>query len=391
MCSQLTELDSLLADLNSFRYCERVGGPVGNTDYYSDTESGLEDSLPPVTPRRPQKPSRRYHGSSRSQSPSPIRNISKMRNASSRSSAITITGNQKMSDRNMIPQSPQKTVTLMNGRIASDEEDIDYDYTSKWEYLGKGIWENQDYGTLSNFSTMKSTRDDLDYDTLSRSGIVSEEELEKETGAGPRGDRSRYIETDTGTVQSKYRYMGFGLWENLDPTAPKKVRKPKPPPPPPKAEPIWYNCTVSVSNTVNSKELDDLVTVNIFTSMETRDEWVSFGFGDLMADKQEPWSTLDKEDMSEQFSRAMLEKMQLTDDPRVKYKCYVCSKLIEGRVITAMGNKFHPACFVCTYCRCQFKERKYKTDPREGKPYCLECFEKLLGHFGNIHSASAHG
>ena len=94
-----------------WRYCERVGGPVGNADYYSDTESGLEDSLPPVTPRRPQKPSRRYHGSSRSQSPSPIRNISKMRNASSRSSAIT--GNQKMSDRNMIPQSPQKTVTLM--------------------------------------------------------------------------------------------------------------------------------------------------------------------------------------------------------------------------------------------------------------------------------------
>ena len=120
--------------------------------------------------------------------------------------------------------------------------------------------------------------------------------------------------------------MGFGLWENLDPTAPKKVRKPKPPPPPPKAEPIWYNCTVSVSNTVNSKELDDLVTINIFTSMETRltteidvrtcnicsrDEWISCGFGDLLADKQEPWSTLDKEDLSEQFSRAMLEKMQL--------------------------------------------------------------------------------
>ena len=45
---------------------------------------------------------------------------------------------------------------------------------------------------------------DVDYDI--RSGIVSEEELEKETGAGPRGDRSRYIETDTGTVQSKYRF-----------------------------------------------------------------------------------------------------------------------------------------------------------------------------------------
>lgn len=27
--------------------------------------------------------------------------------------------------------------------MTSDEEDVDYDYTSKWEYLGKGIWENQ--------------------------------------------------------------------------------------------------------------------------------------------------------------------------------------------------------------------------------------------------------
>merc|ERR1712110_902374 len=149
----------------------------------------------------------------------------------------------------------------------------------------------------------------------------------------------------SGVVQSKYRYMGFGLWENLDPTAPKKLRKRKPPPPPPKAEPIWYNCTVTVSNTVNSKELD---------------------------------SPLDKEDLTDMFRRAAFEKMQPTDDPRIKYNCYVCSKLIEGRVITAMGNKFHPECFVCTYCRGQFKQRKYKTDPREGKPYCLQCFEILL-------------
>ena len=56
----------------------------------------------------------------------------------------------------------------------------------------------------------------------------------RETGAGPRGDRSRFIETDSGVVQSKYRYMGFGLWENLDPAAPKKPKKKSPPPPPPK-------------------------------------------------------------------------------------------------------------------------------------------------------------
>ena len=56
------------------------------------------------------------------------------------------------------------------------------------------------------------------------------------------------------------RYMGFGLWENLDPAAPKKVKKKSPPPPPPKAEPIMYECTVKVSKTISSKELDDLVT-----------------------------------------------------------------------------------------------------------------------------------
>lgn len=87
------------------------------------------------------------------------------------------------------------------------------------------------------------------------------------TGAGPRGDRSRLIETDSGVVQSKYRYMGFGLWENLDPAAPKKVKKKSPPPPPPKAEPIMYACTVSVSKTISSKELDDLVAKDMFNKM----------------------------------------------------------------------------------------------------------------------------
>ena len=120
--------------------------------------------------------------------------------------------------------------------------------------------------------------------------------------------------------------MGFGLWENLDPNAPKKIRRPKPPPPPPKAEPIWYNCTVSLSSRVNTKELDDLVTTDIYTYMESRrgsssslrlesqyvfrDEWVSGRVSDLMEDKDKPCEMFDKEDMSDMFSRAMLEKMQ---------------------------------------------------------------------------------
>ena len=67
------------------------------------------------------------------------------------------------------------------------------------------------------------------------------------------------------------------------------------------------------------------------------------------------------------------------------HKCCVCREAIRGRVITAMAKKFHPQCFVCTYCRKEFKERSFKTDPVENQPYCYGCFEKLLGHFGNAH------
>ena len=93
----------------------------------------------------------------------------------------------------------------------------------------------------------------------------------------------------------------------------------------------------------------------------------------------------EKEDMSEMFRRAFLEKMSIDEPDLPRYYCYVCSKLIVGRCMTAMGHKFHPECFVCTYCRKEFKNRTYKVDPVENKPYCKICFEKLLGHFGNAH------
>ena len=34
-----------------------------------------------------------------------------------------------------------------------------------------------------------------------------------------------------------------------------------------------------------------------------------------------------------------------------------------------MGNKFHPKCFVCTYCRKPFKDRKYKSDDEFNHKY----------------------
>ncbi len=93
----------------------------------------------------------------------------------------------------------------------------------------------------------------------------------------------------------------------------------------------------------------------------------------------------EKEDMSEMFRRAFLEKMSVDEPDRPNYKCFVCSQLISGRTITAMTHKFHPECFVCTYCRKEFKDRTFKTDPIDNNPYCKACFEKLLGHFGNAH------
>lgn len=96
----------------------------------------------------------------------------------------------------------------------------------------------------------------------------------------------------------------------------------------------------------------------------------------------------EKEDMSEMFRRAFLEKMSVDEPDLPNYKCFVCSQLIRGRTMTAMTHKFHPQCFVCTYCRKEFKDRTFKTDPIEEKPYCKLCFEKLLGHFGNAHQSS---
>ena len=32
-----------------------------------------------------------------------------------------------------------------------------------------------------------------------------------------------------------------------------------------------------------------------------------------------------------------------------------------------------------------FKGKKFKSDPQDGTPYCYDCFEKLLGHYGDAH------
>ena len=32
-------------------------------------------------------------------------------------------------------------------------------------------------------------------------------------------------------------------------------------------------------------------------------------------------------------------------------KCKACGQYVEGRVVTALGNTYHPRCFTCDRCR----------------------------------------
>lgn len=381
--NNLSELDTLLADLSNARYTGQENGDsaarsvVSTTYAYGDYYSDLESCTGEKPPSRPPPPS--GYGPAKAKEPQKSSSVS---SSPVPSIAAKIHRRRPPKLMHILKDGERRVHDLAKEARDDDTMDIDVpDDGTDYDYSWK------DYGSVSNYSTLRTaTREEYDYATLDRSPVpVSEEELEKSTGAGPRGDRSKVIETDHGEVQSKYRYMGFGLWENTDPTAPKKQKKPSPPPPPPKAEPVMYTCTVSVSKTISSKELDDLVMGDNFGNMERREVEVADGVGDLGAGIGEPFEMFEKEDMSDMFKRAMLEKMQLVDEPPAKYKCLVCSSMIQGRIITAMGNKFHPHCFVCTYCRKEFKDRKYKTDPRDCKPYCFGCFEKLLGHYGSAH------
>jgi len=54
--------------------------------------------------------------------------------------------------------------------------------------------------------------------------------------------------------------------------------------------------------------------------------------------------------------------------------CGGCHKAINGQFITAMGKKYHPDHFVCSYCMNPIKG-SYKA--KEDKAYCQNCFRRL--------------
>uniref|UniRef100_A0AC34FL83 LIM zinc-binding domain-containing protein n=1 Tax=Panagrolaimus sp. ES5 TaxID=591445 RepID=A0AC34FL83_9BILA len=55
--------------------------------------------------------------------------------------------------------------------------------------------------------------------------------------------------------------------------------------------------------------------------------------------------------------------------------CNECKKPISGRCVSAMGNKFHPEHFVCTYCSKELTRGTFKEANK--RPYCHKCYGKI--------------
>ncbi|XP_038620801.1 leupaxin [Tachyglossus aculeatus] len=56
--------------------------------------------------------------------------------------------------------------------------------------------------------------------------------------------------------------------------------------------------------------------------------------------------------------------------------CQGCGKPITGRCISAMGHKFHPEHFVCSFCLTQLCKGVFRE--QKDKAYCHPCFNKLF-------------
>jgi len=54
-------------------------------------------------------------------------------------------------------------------------------------------------------------------------------------------------------------------------------------------------------------------------------------------------------------------------------KCDQCKLPLEGQVLSALGQKLHPACFLCFHCGKGLGQSFLEA---EGKPFCMDCYSK---------------
>eukprot|EP00092_Neocalanus_flemingeri_P054102 GFUD01063703.1.p1 GENE.GFUD01063703.1~~GFUD01063703.1.p1 ORF type:complete len:440 (+),score=90.89 GFUD01063703.1:219-1538(+) len=186
-------------------------------------------------------------------------------------------------------------------------------------------------------------------------------------------NQTRTLSTDNGgnLDQSKWEYMGFGIWENRDPD------EPSPPAVRRYSSETARNmqtvqsrasngCQVALDGTSASTataELDDLMTsLNNFKMDADRnvDEPVIGGapnLDDMLGNLQE--------DMNKQGIKT-----------KQKGVCEACTKPIVGQVITALGHTWHPEHFMCSHCNQELGTMNFFE--RDGKPYCEQDYHHLF-------------
>jgi len=185
--------------------------------------------------------------------------------------------------------------------------------------------------------------------------------------------------------QSKWEYMGYGIWENRDPE--EDGYEESPPPTRRWSAERGVQSLNSVQQTFTNQksyhnrsysgnmdndnggsasnataELDHLMTsLNNFKMDERNvDEPVIGGAPSLdmmLGDLQE--------DMNKQGIKTKL-----------KGVCGACTKPIVGQVITALGRTWHPEHFTCNQCNQELGTQNFFE--RDGKPFCEHCYHSLF-------------
>ncbi|XP_011613070.2 leupaxin [Takifugu rubripes] len=65
-------------------------------------------------------------------------------------------------------------------------------------------------------------------------------------------------------------------------------------------------------------------------------------------------------------------------DTAAKGHCALCKKCIVGKIITALGEVWHPEHFVCVVCKTELSSTGFFE--RDGRPYCNKDYHQLFSH-----------
>lgn len=179
-----------------------------------------------------------------------------------------------------------------------------------------------------------------------------------ELHAVERSRTEQTIITDNG-AESKWEYMGFGIWENREGGG-----SPSPPPPIARRSVERERGSYQVLDTSGASnataELDELMTsLNNFKLAERQvDEPVIPPNLDTMLGNLQ-------EDMDKQGVKTTQ-----------KGVCGACNKPIVGQVITALGHTWHPEHFTCSHCNQELGTKNFFE--RDGRPYCEQDYYHLF-------------